>query len=172
MKERHLKAPIVLAGATVLLALLFLFVPRDARTSTFRLSDQSSALALPDVALPTASTFWVVIGILVVLTVGAFLRAWTYRAPSLWLVIAFSVLAVFAFLVWAAAGETRARHEPAVRCGLALGAPGLRSSRRRHRRACRRRERRDRGAAAPWARSPRRSCRASRATRSSVSSAP
>lgn len=103
VKERHLKAPIVLAGATVLLALLFLFVPRDG-TSTFRLSDQSSALALPDVALPTASTFWVVLGILVVLTVGAFLRAWTYRTPSLWLVIAYSVLAVFAFLVWASAG--------------------------------------------------------------------
>lgn len=103
VKERHLKAPIVLAGATALLALLFLFVPRDG-TSTFRLSDQSSELALPDVALPTASTFWVVFGILVVLTVGAFLGAWTYRKPSLWLVVAFSVLAVFAFLVWASAG--------------------------------------------------------------------
>lgn len=102
VKERHLKAPIVLAGATVLLALLFLLVPRDG-ISTFRL-DQSSALALPDVALPTASTFWVVFGILVVLTVGAFLRAWTYRKPSLWLVVAYGVLAVFAFLVWAAAG--------------------------------------------------------------------
>ena len=103
VKERHLKAPIVLAGATVLLALLFLLVPRDG-ISTFRLSDQSSALALPDVALPTASTFWVVFGILVVLTVGAFLRAWTYRKPSLWLVVTYGVLAVFAFLVWAAAG--------------------------------------------------------------------
>ncbi|WP_217183311.1 ABC transporter permease [Streptomyces sp. AC495_CC817] len=103
VKERHLKAPIVLAGATVLLALLFLLVPRDG-ISSFRLSDQSSALALPDVALPTVSTFWIVFGILVVLTVGAFLRAWTYRRPSLWLVIAFSVLAVFAFLVWASAG--------------------------------------------------------------------
>lgn len=103
VKERHLKAPIVLAAATVLLALLFLLVPRKG-TSTFRLSDQSSALALPDVALPTASTFWIVFGILIVLSVGAFLRAWTYRSPSLWLVIAFSVLAVFAFLVWASAG--------------------------------------------------------------------
>ena len=103
VKQRHLKAPIVLAVAAALLALLFVFVPRDG-TSTFRLSDQSSALALADVALPTASTFWVVFGILVVLTVGAFLGAWTYRKPSLWLVIAFSVLAVFAFLVWAAAG--------------------------------------------------------------------
>jgi simple sugar transport system permease protein len=103
VKERHLKAPIVLAAATVLLVLLFLLVSRSG-VSTFRLSDQSSAFALPDVALPTAPTFWVVIGMLVVLTVGAFLRAWTYRRPSLWLIIGFSVLAVFAFLVWAAAG--------------------------------------------------------------------
>ncbi|WP_425561738.1 ABC transporter permease [Microbacterium luteolum] len=103
VKQRHLKAPIVLAVAAALLAILFVFVPRDG-TSTFRLSDKSSALALPDVALPTASTFWVVFGILVVLTVGAFLRAWTYRKPSLWLVVAFSTLAVFAFLVWASAG--------------------------------------------------------------------
>ncbi|WP_374199087.1 MULTISPECIES: ABC transporter permease [Microbacterium] len=103
VKERHLKAPIVLAVATALLALLFLTVPRDG-ISTFRLSDPSAALGLPDVALPTASTFWVVFGILVVLTVGAFLRAWIYRPPSLWLVIAYSVLAVFAFLVWASAG--------------------------------------------------------------------
>ncbi len=103
VKERHLKAPIVLAGATVLLALLFLLVPRDG-ISSFRLSDQSSALSLPDVALPTVATFWVVLAILVVLTVGAFLRAWTYRTPSLWLVIAYGVLAVFAFLVWASAG--------------------------------------------------------------------
>jgi simple sugar transport system permease protein len=103
VKERHLKAPIVLAGATVLLALLFLLVPRDG-VSSFRLSDQSSALSLPDVALPTVSTFWVVLALLVVLTVGAFLRAWTYRTPSLWLVIAYGVLAVFAFLVWASAG--------------------------------------------------------------------
>lgn len=103
VKERHLKAPIVFAAATALLALLFLAVPREG-VSTFRLSDQSSALALPDVSLPTAPTFWVVFGILVVLTVGAFLRAWTYRKPSLWLVVAYGVLAVFAFLVWASAG--------------------------------------------------------------------
>lgn len=103
VKERRLKAPIVLAAATALLALLFLFVPRDG-TSTFRLSDQSSAFALADVALPTASTFWVVFGILVVLTVAAFLRAWTYRPASLWLVVAYSTLAVFGFLVWASAG--------------------------------------------------------------------
>ncbi|MEV7800685.1 ABC transporter permease [Microbacterium foliorum] len=103
VRERHLKAPIVLAAATVLLALLILLVPRSG-TSTFRLNDPSSPFALPDVALPTGPTSWVVIVILVLLSALAFLRAWTYRKPSIWLVIAFSVIAVFGFLVWAGAG--------------------------------------------------------------------
>ncbi|QDE35380.1 ABC transporter permease [Microbacterium foliorum] len=103
VRERHLKAPIVLAAATVLLALLILLVPRSG-TSTFRLNDPSSPFALPDVALPTGPTSWVVIVILALLSALAFLRAWTYRKPSIWLVIAFSVIAVFGFLVWAGAG--------------------------------------------------------------------
>lgn len=103
VQERHLKTPYVLAGATLLLALLFLLAPRTG-TSTFRLGDRSSAFDLPDVALPTAPTSWVLLGVLVVLVVGAFLQAWNYRRPSLWLIVAFSVIAVFAFLVWAAAG--------------------------------------------------------------------
>jgi len=103
VRERHLKAPISLAVVTALLAVLFLAVPRSG-ISTFRLGDRTSAFELPDVELPTAPTFWVVFAVLVVLTVGAFFRAWTYRAPSIWLIVAYGVLAVFAFLVWAAAG--------------------------------------------------------------------
>ncbi|MDN3443692.1 ABC transporter permease [Microbacterium sp. APC 3901] len=103
VRERHLKAPIVLAAATVLLALLILLVPRSG-TSTFRLNDPASPIALPDVALPTGPTSWVVVVLLVLLSALAFLRAWTYRKPSIWLVIAFSVIAVFGFLVWAGAG--------------------------------------------------------------------
>nr|WP_315637970.1 MULTISPECIES: ABC transporter permease [Microbacterium] len=103
VRERHLKAPISLAIVTALLAVLFLAVPRSG-TSTFRLGDRTSAFELPDVALPTAPTFWVVFAVLVVLTVAAFLRAWTYRAASIWLMVVYGVLAVFAFLVWAAAG--------------------------------------------------------------------
>lgn len=103
VRERHLKAPIVLAAVTALLALLVLLVPRTG-TSSFRLGDNSQSFELPDVALPTASTIWVVMGILVVLVIAAFLRAWSYRPASLWLVAAFGVLAIFAFLVWASAG--------------------------------------------------------------------
>lgn len=103
VRERHLKAPIVLAVATVLLALLVLLVPRSG-TSTFRLGDSSQSFELPDIALPTAATIWVTIGILVVLVAIAFFRAWTYRSSSLWLIGGFGGLAVFAFLVWAGAG--------------------------------------------------------------------
>lgn len=103
VRERHLKAPIVLAAVTALLALLFGLVPRSGM-STFRLGDRISAFELPDVALPTAPTSWILLAILVVLVIVAFVRAWTYRRASLWLAVVFGVLAVFAFLVWAAAG--------------------------------------------------------------------
>lgn len=103
VKERHLKAPITLAVVTVLLALLFLLVPRSGTTS-FRLGDQSQSFELPVIGLPTALTSWVVVALLVVLVVAAFLRAWAYRKASLWMVAVFGILAIFGFLVWAGAG--------------------------------------------------------------------
>jgi len=103
VRERHFKVPVVLGIITVLLGMLFLFVPRTG-TSTFRLGDASSAIALPEVALPTGPTSWILLAVLAVLTLWAFWDAWSYRRPALWLTIAFSILGVFAFLVWAAAG--------------------------------------------------------------------
>lgn len=102
VRERHFKAPIVLAVILVLLAALFGLAPRDG-VSTFRLGDPSQSFGLPDVGVPTAPTAWTLWAVLVVLTAGAACRAWTYRRPSLWLTIAFGVLGVVAFLVWAAA---------------------------------------------------------------------
>ena len=102
VRERHFKAPIVLAVLTVLLGAIVLFVPRDG-TSTFRLGDPSQSFALPNVALPTAVTCWVLLAVLALLTVWAFWLAWSYSPQPLWLTIAFGILGVFAFLVWAAA---------------------------------------------------------------------
>ena len=67
VKERHFKAPIVLAVVTVLLGALFAFAPRDG-VSTFRLGDPSQSFALPDIDVPTAPTAWFVWAVLVVLT--------------------------------------------------------------------------------------------------------
>lgn len=102
VKERHFKATIVLAVATVLLGGLFLLAPRDG-VSTFRLGDGSQSFTLPNVELPTALTCWIVFALLVVLTTVSFWYAWSYRRQPLWLTIVFSVLGVFAFLVWAGA---------------------------------------------------------------------
>lgn len=103
VKVRRLKLPISLAIATVLLALLFLLVPRNG-VSTFRLGDAGSSIALPNVSVPTAMTCWIVVGLLVLLTLWSFWDAFAYRAAGIWLPIAFGLLAIFAFLVWAAAG--------------------------------------------------------------------
>jgi simple sugar transport system permease protein len=103
VQERHFKAPIVLGVVTLLLIALFALAPRDG-VSTFRLGDPSSSIALPNVELPTASTAWSLTVLLVLLTAFAMWDAWSYRRMRLWLAAAYGVLAVFAFLTWAAAG--------------------------------------------------------------------
>jgi simple sugar transport system permease protein len=103
VQERHFKAPIVLGVVTLLLIALFALAPRDG-VSTFRLGDPSSSIALPNVELPTASTAWSLTVLLVLLTAFALWDAWSYRRMRLWLAAAYGVLAVFAFLTWAAAG--------------------------------------------------------------------
>ncbi|GEP47905.1 ABC transporter permease [Microbacterium saccharophilum] len=103
VKARKFKVPIVFGVVIVLLAALFAFAPRDG-VSTFRLGDPSSAIALPEVGLPTAPTSWILLVVLVLLALWAAWEAWSYRRTPLWLTAVFGVLGVFAFLVWAAAG--------------------------------------------------------------------
>lgn len=103
VKERHFKVPIVFGVVIVLLGALFAFARRDG-VSTFRLGDPSSAIPLPEVGLPTATTSWILLGVLVILAAWAAWEAWSYRRVPLWLTAVFGVLGVFAFLVWAAAG--------------------------------------------------------------------
>jgi ABC-type uncharacterized transport system permease subunit len=103
VKERRFKVPIVFGIVVVLLGALFALAPRGG-ISTFRLGDPSSAIALPDVELPTGATSWILVALLALLALWAAWEAWSYRSVPLWLTAAFSVIGVFAFLVWAAAG--------------------------------------------------------------------
>ncbi|PZU46347.1 MAG: ABC transporter permease [Microbacterium sp.] len=103
VRERHYKVPIVLALATVLLGALFIFAPRSG-TSTFRLTDASVAFALPDIALPTVLTCWILLVLLAAMTAAAFAYTARYRPVPVWLGAVFGAVAVFAFLVWAGAG--------------------------------------------------------------------
>lgn len=102
VQVRHIKLAVSLSVVTVLLALLFALVPRDGQ-STFRLGDPASDINLGSVAVPTAATSWGVLVVLVLLTAWAVWDSLSYRQTPLWLPIAFGVLAVFAFLTWAAA---------------------------------------------------------------------
>ena len=102
VKVRSWKLSITLAIVTVLLGLLFLLSPRTGE-SNFRLGDASSAWDLPTVAVPTGPTSWIVWAVLLVLTLVAVWQAYTYRKAAMWLAIVYGLLAVFAFLVWAAA---------------------------------------------------------------------
>ncbi len=102
VRVRHKKFAITLGIVTVLLGLLFLLAPRDG-ISTFRLGDPGSVFALPNVGVPTAATCWAVFALLVLLTLWAVWDAYGYRRSPIWLAIAYGVLAVFAFLTWAAA---------------------------------------------------------------------
>ncbi|WEK13757.1 MAG: ABC transporter permease [Candidatus Microbacterium phytovorans] len=103
VKQRRFKVPIVFGIVVVLLAALFIFVPRGG-VSTFRLGDSTSAIALPDIAVPTGETSWILLAILALLAGWAAWEAWSFRRVPLWLAAVFSVLGVFAFLVWASAG--------------------------------------------------------------------
>jgi general nucleoside transport system permease protein len=102
VRVRHIKLAVSLTVVTVLLALLFALVPRDGQ-STFRLGDPASEIDLGSVAVPTAATSWGLLVVLVLLTAWSVWDALAYRRTAVWLPIVFGALAVFAFLVWAAA---------------------------------------------------------------------
>jgi ABC-type uncharacterized transport system permease subunit len=102
VRVRHWKLTISLALSTALLGILFLVAPRDG-VSTFRLGDPASSIELPNVSVPTAATSWIVWGLLLVLTLWAAWDAWGYRRTGIWMPIVYGVLAIFAFLTWAAA---------------------------------------------------------------------
>ncbi|KRB36317.1 ABC transporter permease [Microbacterium sp. Root180] len=104
VKVRHWKLAISLGVVSILLFLLFLLVPRGG-VSTFRLNDRTSSIELPDVTVPAAATCWGVLVVLVLLTLWAAWDAWSYRRTGTWLPIVYGVLAIFAFLTWAAASS-------------------------------------------------------------------
>lgn len=120
VKVRHWKLAISLGIASLLLFLLFLLVPRGG-VSNFRLGDASAAIGLPTVSVPAGPTMWGVLVVLVLLTLWAVWDAWSYRRSGIWLPIVYGVLAMFAFLTWAAASA--AASVPVT--GLLFGAVSL-----------------------------------------------
>jgi simple sugar transport system permease protein len=100
VRTRHIKLPVTLTIVTVLLGLLFVFSPVSGE-SIFRISDRIS-FTIADIHVPSAPTMWISWVILAVLTAWTWWDAAAYRRTALWVSIVFAVIAMFAFLTWAA----------------------------------------------------------------------
>lgn len=102
---RSWKAPIAYAIFTLIAIVLFVVNGRDG-TSRFRLSNDADVIQLPVIDAPTRLTCVVVVVLLLAITAYAtWLSSQAKRVP-LWLTIVFAAAFMWAFLTWAAAGET------------------------------------------------------------------
>ncbi|WP_417555448.1 ABC transporter permease [Microbacterium sp.] len=102
VRTRQLKLPITLTAVVLLLGLLFLLSPVKG-DSVFRIGD-GTAVALDDIHVPSSATMWVTWVLLVLLAAWTWADAVLYRRTRMWLPIAYALLAIFAFLTWAAQG--------------------------------------------------------------------
>ncbi|WP_349866903.1 ABC transporter permease [Leifsonia sp. WHRI 6310E] len=116
---RSWKAPIAFAVFVVISLVLFLGFSRHGQ-STFRFSESSDAVKLPNLVVDTFSTTIVVIVILAIITAYSAYLSWNARKTPIWLVVVFALAFMFGFLAWAGSGEL-----PVPVTGLLLGTISL-----------------------------------------------
>lgn len=103
VKRRSLKGPISFLVVTVLIMLFAFPLARDGE-STYRLGDRGSSIAMPDIAIPTGITVTTCAILMLLMTAWVVWQWMRYRAVSMWIIVAFAFVGVFAFLTWSAAG--------------------------------------------------------------------
>ncbi|GAA0428006.1 ABC transporter permease subunit [Leifsonia naganoensis] len=116
---RSWKAPIAFAVFVVISLVLFLGFSRHGQ-STFRFSESSDAVKLPNLVVDTFSTTIVVTVILAIITAYSAYLSWNARKTPIWLVVVFALAFMFGFLAWAGSGEL-----PVPVTGLLLGTISL-----------------------------------------------
>ncbi|MFJ3391420.1 ABC transporter permease [Leifsonia aquatica] len=116
---RSWKAPIAFAVFVVISLVLFLGFSRHGQ-STFRFSESSDAVKLPNLVVDTFSTTIVVIVLLAIITAYSAYLSWNARKTPIWLVVVFALAFMFGFLAWAGSGEL-----PVPVTGLLLGTISL-----------------------------------------------
>ena len=99
------KAPIAFGIFTLIALALAVFAPRSGDT-TYRWSQESDAIQVPDLVVPAEQALWAVVALLAVATLYSILRVRSKRRIPLWLVVVFAVLFMFGFLTWAGAGSS------------------------------------------------------------------
>ena len=96
------KAPIAF-GIFALVALIAFGVYGRAGVSHFRLSTSADLIQLPDVALPTQTTGWVLAIALIVLAAFSAWRVRQDKKVQLWLIVLYALFFLVAFLAWVSA---------------------------------------------------------------------
>lgn len=105
VKIRSFKLPVALVILPVLMAVLFMQVPREG-TSTFNLGSGALSYDLPHIDLPSGPVAWTMLVLLLLLAAYSVYRAVTYQKTQIPVLIVYGLLLVFAFLVWASANGT------------------------------------------------------------------
>jgi general nucleoside transport system permease protein len=96
---RNWKTPIILSVLAVVALVVFALSAPD-NTVTFRLSDPSDAVVLPDLVLSAPLTGWICALLMLAAAVLSILAVRAGRRVPGWLVAVFAVLFVVAFLTW------------------------------------------------------------------------
>ncbi len=99
------KAPIAYAIFSLIAIILFVVNGREG-VSRFRLSNEADVIQLPVIDAPTRLTCVVVVVLLLAVTAYATWLSSQAKHVPLWLTILFAAAFMWAFLTWAAAGET------------------------------------------------------------------
>ncbi|NYG55108.1 ABC transporter permease [Nocardioides perillae] len=99
------KAPAAFTAVTAALALALVLAAQPGDT-TYRLRARGDLATLPDLTVPSMATAWVLVVVMAVLSAASWLLLARRRRTPLPVVAAFSLVAVVAFLTWAAAGGT------------------------------------------------------------------
>nr|WP_156891465.1 ABC transporter permease [Agromyces subbeticus] len=99
------KAPIAFGIFTLIALGLAVFAPRAGDT-TYRWSQESDVIQVPDLVVPAQQALWAVVALLAVATLSSILRVRSKRRIPLWLVVVFAILFMFGFLTWAGAGSS------------------------------------------------------------------
>ena len=97
------KAPIAFGIVTLLIAALSIGLARDG-VSPFVLATDTDFFQLPKLEIPAIASGVVLVVVLLLTAAWSVWYALRRKATPLWLIILFAVLALAAFLVWAAAG--------------------------------------------------------------------
>jgi general nucleoside transport system permease protein len=97
--------PAIYGVLTAVTLVLFTLLPERGQETTFQLSRSTDLIAIPNFAVPSVLTNWVLTAIMVALTLYVTRLALARKKVPVWAPIVFGTAFVLSFLVWVGAGR-------------------------------------------------------------------